>query len=302
MPKGNISVFEFTPAVLQARVAHGLADVEHARRRAAALLDYLAKIDVKTIVEELEYVDKDYLEDYSGYYVSCFQQIPQKCRRLHFFSSSFTEDDFFAAISKNRLDGIVSDAVYKGFMVVRPLSQAPIGRTCLRTYPDKSTDTTDGAVATRYMTRLRYEANLCGVRLAVESVPYQEQDQVTAACATSAIWTALHVCGKRFQHQIPSPVTITKWATEDPSRQRRALPSSGLDLKEMLAAIRKVGLEPFVISDVSPGQVKDVVHAFARVKKSWQGSATRATRSAWSLTWSFWLIQERRNDAHVRIG
>ena len=35
--------------------------------------DYFAELDAKTIVLEYEYVDRDYLEDFSSYYVKCFQ-------------------------------------------------------------------------------------------------------------------------------------------------------------------------------------------------------------------------------------
>jgi hypothetical protein len=36
------------------------------------IFNYLKRFDAKTILLESDYVDRDYLEDYSRYYVKCF--------------------------------------------------------------------------------------------------------------------------------------------------------------------------------------------------------------------------------------
>lgn len=51
-------------------------------------------IGVKTIVVEHDYIDRDFLEDFSGYYVRCFSDYKRKCTRLHFFSEKFQQADF----------------------------------------------------------------------------------------------------------------------------------------------------------------------------------------------------------------
>ena len=61
--------------------------------------EYFAALKAKTIVVETEYVDRDFLEDYAGYYVRCFTKYRRKCRRLHFFNLAFSGKDFEAVLS-----------------------------------------------------------------------------------------------------------------------------------------------------------------------------------------------------------
>jgi hypothetical protein len=123
--------------------------------------------------------------------------------------------------------------------VVKPLPQTVIGRTCLKTYPPEA--------ARVYPTTRFYEANLFGIPLRVETLAYQEQDSVAAACATSALWSAFHGTGKLFQHTIPSPIEITKSATQNFLAEMRSLPNKGLTLEQMAHAVKNIGLEPFKI-------------------------------------------------------
>src|SRR5262249_17736969 len=98
-----------------------------------------------------------------------------------------------------------------------PLPRTIVGRTCLKTYPH---DSRRDFPITR-----DYEANLFGMPLRVESLAFQEQDSVAAACATSALWSAFHGTGKQFQHPIPSPVEISKAATAHLPLDTRTFPN-----------------------------------------------------------------------------
>jgi len=49
--------------------------------------------DCKTILVEKEYVDRDYILDFSNFYVRCFEDYSRKCKRLHFFKNEFDEND-----------------------------------------------------------------------------------------------------------------------------------------------------------------------------------------------------------------
>lgn len=46
--------------------------------------EYFDHLGTKTILVEHEYVDRDYLEDFAAYYVTCFRSYQRFCRRLHF--------------------------------------------------------------------------------------------------------------------------------------------------------------------------------------------------------------------------
>ncbi len=221
--------------------------------------DYFACIGAKTIVVENEYVDRDYLEDYAEYYVRCFREYPRKCTRLHFFKLAFTHEDFDNCLVK-RSDWLTPELLqehYLGFIVLKPLPRTIIGRTCLITYPPEGR---------RFFPATRcYDANLFGLCLKVKnSLAFQEQDSVVAACATSALWSIFQATGQLFQHQIPSPSAITNNATEILTTERRALPSPGLTPLEMAHAIKSVGLEPFHVNVGNHYWLKAIVYAYLR--------------------------------------
>ncbi|HUU45605.1 MAG TPA: hypothetical protein VM118_07690 [Acidobacteriota bacterium] len=191
-----------------------------------------------TIVIETPYVDKDFLIDYQSYYVRCHWPYERFCSRLHFFDVAFGESEFVQALLQcsTRLSTDYLNDHYLGFLVIKKLPEAMFGRSCLKTYPNRE----DG----RYYPITRpYYVNLFGIDLHVESLAFQEQDTVVAACATSALWSAFHYTSSRFQHALPSPVEITENATTGMPLRGRALPSVGLTVEQMARAISSVGLE-----------------------------------------------------------
>jgi len=219
---------------------------------------YFSKLKARTIVIENEYIDRDFLEDYSAYYVRCFCDYHRKCKRLHFFSKKFTISDFenFLNGIVNRLDDNTLKKAYIGFIVIKPLPFTIVGRSCLKTY---------GADNNRryYPIIRKYAVNLYGLNLSVETIAFQEQDRVVAACATSALWSIFQGTGKLFQHQIPSPVEITKLASKFPT-EKRILPNEGLDGAQLIYAMRAVGLEPFRVNAIDEFNIKSNVYAYLK--------------------------------------
>ena len=216
---------------------------------------YFSEIGAKSIVVEFDYVDRDYLEDFSNYYVKCFNDYCRKCTRLHFFNFDFSTDDFKAVLCGHLpFDLSQFNNGYLGFIVIKPLPKTIIGRTCLKTYP----------IGTgRYFPSTRkYHANLFGLDLEVESLAYQEQDQVAAACATSALWSIFHKTGLMFHHSFPTPIEITKSATLNLPAERRNLPNNGLTLEQMAHAIRNVGLEPFPVKTQNDYTLNSTIYAY----------------------------------------
>ena len=59
-------------------------DVFH-KQQIDYIFRYLKGLGGKTIVLEFDYVDKDYLDDFSRFYVRRFGAKGYKCARLHFF-------------------------------------------------------------------------------------------------------------------------------------------------------------------------------------------------------------------------
>lgn len=224
--------------------------------------EYFAELQAKTIVVEDSYIDRDYLEDYAAYYDRCFRDYSRRTHRLHFFDVEFDGTAFEACIT-HKPGGIEESrlrAGYLGFVVVEPLPQSVVGRTCLRTYPSDS--------GRRHFPSLRsYHVHLFGLNLEVQSLAYQEQDTVVAACATSALWSCFQGTGKLFQHTIPPPVEITGWAGEHmPDNlvvaSARAFPNAGLTASQMALAVRRVGLEPVVVGTKDRHVLNGVAYAF----------------------------------------
>ena len=214
-------------------------------QQTAYFRNYFRQKKPRTLVWEPEYTDHDFLEDFAAYYVRCFEPYERFCGRLHLFTCRFSPEQFRALIKgKNGL--LTSDYLqehYLGFIVAKPLPRTAIGRTCLETYKEDK--------GRHYPITRSYDSHLFGLTFTVETLAFQEQDRVVAACASSALWSVLQGTGKLFQHSIPSPVEITRMARSNPLSESRTLPNSGLFPAEIAAAIRAVGLEPF------PIEVKD---------------------------------------------
>lgn len=224
-----------------------------------------ASIAAKTIVVEWEYIDHDFLEDFAAYYVRCFEDYDRKCARLHFFSQEFTEEDFRVLLGgdeTNLTPKQLQDS-YLGFIVTKPLPHAFVGRTCLKTYGD------DGG-RRRYLNVRPCKASLFGVELTVDSLAFQQQDQVVSACATSALWSAFHATSNLFLHSLPSPVEITRQAAEHSPVRSRVFPhTDGLQVEQMASAIRRVGLEPlYVQGDPNDPDEPGNVRVTSRVLRS----------------------------------
>ena len=233
-----------------------------AKQHIAYFKEYFEHLGARTIVVENDYVDRDWLEDFTSYYVRCFLPYERNCTRLHFFTHDFTHADFQALLSGADAPITTADlrGGYLGFIVVKPLPESMIGRTCLQTYADDNG-------RRQYPITRKYKANLFGIDLKVETLAFQEQDAVAAACATSALWSAFHGTGLVFQHSIPSPVEITKAATRHSPPITRVIPNQdGLTLFQMAAAIRSVGLEPLVIGAGDDFTLKASVYAYLRAQ------------------------------------
>lgn len=104
------------------------------------LKDYLSSPDInaQTIVIEDDYINKDFLHDYASYYALCFQPYEKVCKRVHFFSDIFNEQEL-----NNVILGIESQNKefwdkYLGFIVVKPIPITIIGYSVLKTYSSDS--------------------------------------------------------------------------------------------------------------------------------------------------------------------
>ncbi|MGD0955034.1 MAG: hypothetical protein ABR985_22060 [Methanotrichaceae archaeon] len=194
------------------------------------------------LIEE-PYIDKDYLIDYSGYYARSFSKISKCTTRLHFFSNSFSQENFDELLTEYAKNNEIIKPFkegYLGFVVIKPVMDKAnmplIGRTILNHLPKA-----DGSEVREYLWSIN-ESNIYGLPFQVETLPFQAQDQAVSACATISLWTANNIVNKIFQTPPLSPIEITKRAI-NAIEELRSFPSSGLTIKQMFAFFRSIDLE-----------------------------------------------------------
>jgi hypothetical protein len=201
-------------------------------------LEYLStgeeSLKAATILLEEDYISHGYIIDYAEYYSTCLTQYDRTCRRVHFFSASFSKGDFEKMIYSDELSENWES--YLGYIIVKPLPDAPIGATVLKTYIRN--DNND-----RIYTALRpYTINIFGKELKIDSLAFMQQDSIVSACATAALWSSFHKVSNMFQTELPSPIEITKSAQSSFYDIGRILPSVGLDANQTCKAIDNIGL------------------------------------------------------------
>ena len=222
--------------------------------QAKYIKNYLLSDDIKaeTIVVEHNYIDKDYIIDYSNYYSRSFEDIKKVTDRIHFFSSKFSKKDFEDAFTHSKSSKESLFDSYIGFAVVKPIehlvSSFPedgtvrkekiIGRTILKTYRDKIPKNED----TRYFLTIKNSVNLFGVKLSVVSLPFQPQDIGVGACATASLWVVVQALKEAFDLSSLSLFEITKKSTEQVEEYRN-FPSGGLTLRQVLMFLKSIGLD-----------------------------------------------------------
>ncbi len=225
--------------------------------------DYLKKIGATSVIIECEYVDRNFIEDYCGHYARCFNDYPKKCHRLHFFSHKISEKHIKERLlltSNRETDKRSLQESYLGFIVLRPIPQAMLGKVCLKTYPPEEGKN-------RIFPVLKdYKAHLLGEELIVKSIAYQEQDKVISACATSALWSAFHAVGQKDIEDIHSPFHITENARKViASSHSSNILDKGLYLPQMASAIKEEGLDPLMLEFRSISYTKALVRAYLNI-------------------------------------
>lgn len=202
---------------------------------------YLSELKAKTVVVEENYIDKDYLIDYSFFYARSFKHYDRFTKRLHFFSETFSEEDFKKLFDLDKEFSELLKNTYLGFVIVKPIkcpnqNEYFIGRTVLQTYPLRVED------ESRHFITNENSVSLFGFPLTLKSLPYQTQDSMVAACATTAIWVSLYALNALFKTQRSSPIEITQTSVSFPGLERN-FPSAGLNIWQMKTYFNSIGME-----------------------------------------------------------
>lgn len=233
------------------RRAAGLADAADLPQQALYLEDYLQHPDAgaSSLLIEPDYVDRHFIEEFAAYYATKFHAPLSKCTRIHVFACPLSDpvlEGWVEEASQNsdtrvELERRLSED-YLGFVVVRPLPFAPIGRTVLRPYRSVDGARCYAPAATPH------RVHVLGIELRVHALPFQQQDRAVGACATTAVWTALSRTLRADGNRSVTPRDVTEAATRHLVHERAMPAEAGLTEEQIDAAMRAFQYEPHHLS------------------------------------------------------
>lgn len=208
------------------------------------------------MVVEQRYVDRHFSEEVELYYSRCLFPPPSHVTRVHLFSSQFTIRRLRTALGRSN-EAARTRAVrdfqesYLGFITIRPIASVPIGRTVLAPLRDDN--------ARKFTCLSTYDVHLLGIPLSIEGLAFQQQDRAAAACATTAIWSALQRVARNEGFRAPIPSAITKAAILHFLPEGRPFPSRGLTSAQMAEALRAFSF-PAETFKVEPSPPEFLLH------------------------------------------
>ena len=198
------------------------------------LLNYLQGLNVKKVLIEPNYFDRDYLSEFSSFYSTSVYGYANICQRFHFFSDDNIDRALFEkAVGEDKNSRQILKDSYLGFCVLRPI-QTQFGRTVLKWYEDREKD------SNRLTVKREYVCHVAGVELKIEGLAWQQQDAGVGACATIALWSALQSSAFDDFHAIPTTAEITKLANKTASLGSKTFPSRGLTHFQLYEAIKGI--------------------------------------------------------------
>jgi len=220
-------------------------------RVVASIIRHLMVIGTKSYLIESRYIDRDYSSDYRRFYAQTFKSYDRHCKRVHFFA----EDLEPIGTNRNWVERAValqktSKRSYLGFCVVRPLPNAPIGRTALRGDGPAGPEL-ESVVTCRASVRV----NLLGAELDVVGACFMQQDSRVGACAQVAIWTGARHMHHRHRYDWLSVADITRLAVPTTAEEATSLPAGSdfLTSERMIHAIHEMGFQPLCVQGANIG-------------------------------------------------
>jgi hypothetical protein len=173
-------------------------------------------------VIETRYLDPDYRSEYGAFYASTFGHVEATAHRLHFFASP---------LENLGLWELASSLPYVGYVVVRPIPFARVGRAMLPPPPE---------LMDAVRTAVEDTVNVFGTTFRVSGVPFMAQDGQLCRCAHVDAWMCHFTAARRSQ---VARVAVADFATRANAGLgvERDLPSEGLNVQQLLDLLRTLG-------------------------------------------------------------
>ncbi|MHA1143148.1 MAG: hypothetical protein ACTSRW_00235 [Candidatus Helarchaeota archaeon] len=211
------------------------------------LVEQLDRLSCKSIVNELCYIDDDFLTDFGHSHVVSFPHVQKTTRRLHFFNEKIGQDfleDFLHSDSSSEKKDLDFNDYYLGFCVLRPLPNAYLGRTCLKLTDDlllKDNSNQDQKFSIPIKKPIY--VNFFGIKLTLLGSIFITQDSGAGLCASAAVWMALHISQEIYKNVITASLSeITINGFSEYYYPTRIFPARGLYETEIIKALNESNL------------------------------------------------------------
>lgn len=207
------------------------------------IMDRLDGLGVRSAIVEQDYIDRDFSEAYYAYYARTFLRHTKRCTRILFFSDdvSFLTVERDIAAAATRLQGLSGS--FLGWIVLRPVSGAPVGQVILAMPPAPAGH--EGHL----LVKARYTAHVLGAELSVDTIPMTQQDSRIGSCAQASLWVSSRHFHAKHRGAWMSTVDLTRAATASAdSSINRALPAGSefLTMNNIVSAFREAGRESLI--------------------------------------------------------
>ena len=194
-----------------------------------SVLSHAFTLGAQTAIVEYRYIDLDWRNEHKAFYTGTFRRYPSVAHRIHVFAQPLPPE--LATLERPTA---VAQMGYLGYIVLRPVPAAPVGRTFLKPIDSRTTT----CVATE-------SVNLFGVPLEVTGIAFIAQDAQLSRCAQTTTWVTAYHHHLRFKAPRTLPGDIAAAAAAS-TEFGRPLPSPGLTIGQIADVARVVGLPPVV--------------------------------------------------------
>ena len=196
------------------------------------------------VVIETEYDDRVYRDCFYSYYSTKLECYERNCIRLSLFEQSITDEDEFSFEYSKK----IQDA-YLGFIILRPLVNACIGRNVISPKAEKNCE--DLAIR-----EVEVKSSCMGYKLKVCGFPHSSQDGEMMSCAETTIWTMMEYLGNKYPIYKPILPSVISELSESMSFER-AVPSDGLSYKQISNILKHNDLG-CIVYDMSNPRFKEL--------------------------------------------
>lgn len=168
-------------------------DGSAAHAAAKTIIRQLQAHGIRSAIVEFPYHDRDFADEYIAFHARLFRPGRKACTRIHFLTEPSENLDHILArevrdehLRADHLRGLSTygaGGVYRGFCVVRPTRDTPIGFTVIARPKDEAD----------FGRKLwaQFTTHILGQEFRVNGFPFIEQDGRTGSCAQAALWMVL---------------------------------------------------------------------------------------------------------------